>query len=184
MTCPKRSQTAAHAYDTCEEHYGKDMNCDGFIGIDGDGDGYESEHTGGNDCDDYDATVHPGAVEIQGDNKDNNCNGRYNETISDDDGDGFANEDDCAPDDESIYPEPMKKLLKMVSIRTAMVGTSNRSRISRSTRAGDIACVALTNGPIGVIIISPVPLSGMLKPCLVRLSRWLSQMRNCRLCAH
>ena len=104
MTCPKRSQTAAHAYDTCEEHYGKDMNCDGFIGIDGDGDGYESEHTGGNDCDDYDATVHPGAVEIQGDNKDNNCNGRYNETISDDDGDGFANEDDCAPDDESIFP--------------------------------------------------------------------------------
>jgi len=58
-----------------------DMDClqsiYGPCGIcwDEDGDGYQDEACGGTDCDDSDPTVHPGAVEIQGDGIDSNCNG-------------------------------------------------------------------------------------------------------------
>ncbi|MCU0598130.1 MAG: fibronectin type III domain-containing protein [Desulfobacterales bacterium] len=46
---------------------------------DGDGDGYSVNE---GDCDDQDPDVHPGAVEICGDNKDNNCNGAIDEGCS------------------------------------------------------------------------------------------------------
>ena len=40
---------------------GADENCDGVDGVDADGDGYASAASGGTDCDDADAGVHPGA---------------------------------------------------------------------------------------------------------------------------
>jgi hypothetical protein len=45
---------------------------------DADGDGYIKQSMGGNDCDDMNPTIHPGAVELC-DGIDNNCNGQIDE---------------------------------------------------------------------------------------------------------
>jgi hypothetical protein len=74
---------------------GIDQNCDGDDGCDLDGDLYLSEDhgCGGNDCEDDDASINPGAEEIP-DDIDNNCDGVID--IPDVDGDGFAaDEGDC-----------------------------------------------------------------------------------------
>jgi hypothetical protein len=54
---------------------GIDQNCDGVDGVDGDGDGYASSATGGDDCDDASPTTHPGAEDPPGDAIDQNCDG-------------------------------------------------------------------------------------------------------------
>lgn len=54
---------------------GKDDNCDGVDGVDGDGDGHASKATGGGDCDDSAASVHPGAADSVGDGVDQDCDG-------------------------------------------------------------------------------------------------------------
>lgn len=82
--------------------------------------------TNGSDCDDNDASVHPGAVEVC-DGKDNNCDGRIDETCTyttyykdaDRDGHGNPNDtvirsaqpsgyvssgDDCDDNDAGVYP--------------------------------------------------------------------------------
>jgi hypothetical protein len=43
---------------------------------DADLDGYNDINFGGDDCDDTNADIHPGAVEIAGDNVDSNCDGQ------------------------------------------------------------------------------------------------------------
>lgn len=48
------------------------------IGVDADGDGYIDVNDNGNDCNDKDARIHPGANEIC-DGKDNNCDGNKDE---------------------------------------------------------------------------------------------------------
>ncbi len=47
----------------------------GFGSTDNDGDGYIAEDDGGDDCDDADDAVNPGAEETVGDGVDSNCDG-------------------------------------------------------------------------------------------------------------
>ncbi|MBM4381307.1 MAG: putative metal-binding motif-containing protein, partial [Deltaproteobacteria bacterium] len=65
----------------------KDNDCDGKVdnkisGFDADGDGYQyGTPTNGKapDCNDDEAFVGPGGIEVAGDNTDNNCNGQVDE---------------------------------------------------------------------------------------------------------
>lgn len=57
---------------------------------------------GGDDCDDTDATIHPGAVEIPNDGIDQDCDGE--DLVTDGDGDGFPASEDCNDEDASIHP--------------------------------------------------------------------------------
>ncbi|MBI2893963.1 MAG: putative metal-binding motif-containing protein [Deltaproteobacteria bacterium] len=54
---------------------GIDQNCDGVDGVDGDGDGHASRTTGGDDCNDADGGIFPGAADANGDGIDQNCDG-------------------------------------------------------------------------------------------------------------
>ena len=68
-------------------------------GPDGDGDGYGA----GLDCDDTDASVHPGQDETPYDGVDNDCD----ETTPDDDldGDGVLEAEDCDDEDPEVHPD-------------------------------------------------------------------------------
>ena len=52
----------------------RDTDCDGIIGRDADRDGFASIASGGDDCDDSSAEVHPGAPDDEG-SDDRNCDG-------------------------------------------------------------------------------------------------------------
>src|SRR5262249_40648184 len=54
---------------------------------DEDCDGYVAASAGGDDCNDLDARIHPGATEVCGNHIDDNCNGEIDES-PDADGDG------------------------------------------------------------------------------------------------
>lgn len=97
---------------------GVDEDCDGQdkpcnYCIDKDGDGYGSGPSClGQDCDDGDPAIHPGAKEICGNGKDEDCNGEDEECpkeCTDKDGDGYGVGKDClGPDcndnDPAIHP--------------------------------------------------------------------------------
>jgi len=81
--------------------------------VDGDGDGYASDV----DCNDLDASVNPGVLEICDDGVDNDCNGLTDAfdpacpiTCTDGDGDGFSFEGgacgmiDCDDSNPDVYP--------------------------------------------------------------------------------
>jgi hypothetical protein len=98
---------------------GVDQSCDAYDACDRDGDGYDSEDCPGTpdrgahqfdsegnanaaDCDDQDASVHPGASEGDPENggqangKDDDCNGVVDDPYADLDGDGYTiAEGDC-----------------------------------------------------------------------------------------
>ena len=69
----------------------------GSVSADADGDGYDTTEAGGNDCDDDDADINPGATEQYYDGVDQNCDG---ENDFDQDGDGFEACYEDTPDDE------------------------------------------------------------------------------------
>ena len=55
-----------------------------YTNFDGDGDGHAPIVCGGDDCDDANPTAYPGAREIAGNSRDDNCNGRIDEAAGDD----------------------------------------------------------------------------------------------------
>jgi len=86
---------------------GVDNDGDGAIdeGIDADGDGFLNCGSDTPDCDDNDASTHPGAGELC-DEVDNDCDGAFDEGY-DEDGDGFSScgsSADCDDDDPLVYP--------------------------------------------------------------------------------
>ncbi len=74
------------------------------VQVDDDGDGVGSELTGGDDCDDADATINPGVEEVWYDGVDSDCGGNDD---FDQDGDGYVaveyGGDDCVDTDASVY---------------------------------------------------------------------------------
>ena len=96
-------------------------DCDLITIIDEDGDGYEV----GEDCDDNDASINPGAVDIAGDGIDQDCtDGDAVPANNDVDGDGYndivVGGADCNDNDASINPTCWI-LAEMISIKTVMV---------------------------------------------------------------
>lgn len=93
-----------------------DQDCDGTVdegtaGYDDDGDGY-CEHattcsdlTLPGDCHDGAPDVNPGANEIQGNGRDDDCDGSVDAGSIDGDGDGVSEDgNDCDDDDATVYP--------------------------------------------------------------------------------
>jgi len=106
-----------------------DNNCDGLVDTqdttvceppvvcaDADGDGYLDASCGGDDCNDANAAINPGALEACGDSVDNNCNSVVDEnctteiTCTDSDGDGYSAEggecglEDCDDTNAEVNP--------------------------------------------------------------------------------
>ncbi len=85
-----------------EECDGLDNDCDGLTDEDFDVDADGWSQCGG-DCDDNNASVHPGADELC-DGIDNDCDGEIDEGF-DQDGDGFRTCDgDCDDNDDTVFP--------------------------------------------------------------------------------
>ncbi len=84
---------------------GDDTAGDSTVANDGDGDGYASADFGGDDCDDSDPAIHPGADEVWYDGVDENCDGA-DDFDQDSDGHEAANYggDDCDDTAASAYP--------------------------------------------------------------------------------
>jgi hypothetical protein len=87
---------------------GIDEDCDGAdlpcpVG-DEDGDGFADFGQGGDDCDDADPNVYPGAAELCGDGVDQDCQGGDRGCGGDSDGDGYVLGDDCDDADPTVHP--------------------------------------------------------------------------------
>lgn len=85
--------------------------------VDDDGDGFDAYQ---DDCNDADASVHPGATEVCGDGVDNDCDGTVDNCAAttpdpvpvatnegwytDEDGDGSPRQDDCDDNNPDVHP--------------------------------------------------------------------------------
>ena len=83
-----------------------DVQITATVDPDGDNDGATHPLAGGNDCDDTDPAIHPGATEIWYDGIDQNCDGRDDDA----DDDGFDLADDCDDNNARIYPGAFDKV--------------------------------------------------------------------------
>ncbi len=72
-----------------------------WVELDADGDGYGSEESRGEDCDDSDATIHPGAEDAWYDGIDHDCAGNADD---DQDADGAPVDRDCDDTDAARFP--------------------------------------------------------------------------------
>ena len=71
--------------------------------VDADGDGYGNAADGGDDCDDTDPAVNPGADELCGNEVDDDCDGTV-DLVGDSDGDGWDGCEDCDDDEPAVSP--------------------------------------------------------------------------------
>ena len=76
---------------------------------DSDGDGYDSQASGGTDCNDNDPDINPSIIEVPDDGIDQNCDGvDATSSANDVDGDGYnsiaSGGNDCNDNDASIHP--------------------------------------------------------------------------------
>lgn len=106
------------ADEICDDQ--KDNDCDGKIDSDdpdcevcqdADKDGYKDSSCGGNDCDDRNPNIHPGAIEICGNGIDEDCSGAdltCPQGCTDNDHDGYGIGcplgDDCDDNNPNIHP--------------------------------------------------------------------------------
>jgi hypothetical protein len=105
---PSAPVTCAPVAELCD---GADNDCDGTVdeGFDLDGDGAYRDDTGCRtlqlpiDCDDEDASVHPGADEICFNGVDDDCSGAEDDGV-DADGDSFPACLDCDDADAFVFP--------------------------------------------------------------------------------
>ena len=74
----------------------------GILDFDRDNDGYDSIDEGGDDCDDANADIHPGAKEVYYDGVDANCDG--NDDDADEDGFAGNGESDCDDANADVNP--------------------------------------------------------------------------------
>jgi hypothetical protein len=104
--------TKTAKYPTCGpwSSVGKEVEAPEPPSSDEDGDGHLTIDVGGDDCNDADDTVHPGAVEVCDDSIDNNCNKMVDDcnVTGDADGDGVDSIDaggtDCDDADNTVFP--------------------------------------------------------------------------------
>ena len=96
--CDGLTDEGTELYDDDGDGY-----CEGFD-LDRDGVDECSDGSTVGDCNDGFASIHPGAPEIAGDGRDNNCDDYSEPGVPDSDGDGWADALDCAPLDATQFP--------------------------------------------------------------------------------
>lgn len=88
------------AEDACSDFDTVDVHACAPEQADADGDGSRAAECGGDDCDDADPEVHPGAEEVDGDGVDGDCDGRDDVGPPPDDDTGPPGDDDAASADD------------------------------------------------------------------------------------
>ncbi|MCB9540473.1 MAG: putative metal-binding motif-containing protein [Myxococcales bacterium] len=87
----------------CRRNWSSEPHCAGAGPRDEDADGHPALADGGDDCDDADPAVHPGAADACGDGVDANCDGLDCAEV-DADGDGARADLDCDDGDPTVHP--------------------------------------------------------------------------------